>query len=269
MVVPADYLSSAITGFVIALVSWLPLGIGGAAVSHFLGAVARDYQNYIVPSYLGVIFAVIFYFRDLISIGTRKALVREFSAEARYFAYAAVFTVAIGYPIAAGGWNVVDPAGSDAVNALIGLAIIAVGLLCWKKKAPLKDVEDKLRNADEPTLLDAVSSGVSQGFAMLGEISAAGLVLLALSAGGIKPKKALGLLFMVYPVYLVLRLIPLGEWTPAMPVYLPFTAFLSSFVTAILFMKALLLIGERLSRRTFLTLMGLIPIVVYLMEVML
>ncbi|WP_297420362.1 undecaprenyl-diphosphate phosphatase [Thermococcus sp.] len=268
MVVPADYVSSAITGFIIALASWLPIGPEGAAVSHFIGTAIVNYTDYVVPSYLGVIFAVLFYFRDLIAVGTQKALRKNFSAEARYFAYASLFTLSIGYPIAAGGWNVLNPRASDAVSAIIGAAILLVGILCWRgKSAPLEGMDRKLGDEDEPTLLDGISSGVAQGLAMFGELSATGLVLLVLSAGGIKPRKALELLFMISPVYLILRLLLLREWTPVMPVYLPFTAFLSSFVTAILFMKALLFAGEKLRRRTFLTLMGLVPIVVYLLEV--
>jgi len=266
MVVPSDYVSSAITGIVMALISWLPIGTG-EAVSHFLGSVAGAYRPYVVPSYLGVIFAVLFYFRNLIAVGTQKALRGSFSPDLRYFIYASLFTLALGYPIAAGGWKVLDPLASDAVNALIGAFLILVGVLCWRKGAPLENVGKRLREADEPTLLDAVSSGVSQGFAMLGELSPTGLVLLALSATGMKPRRALELLFMIYPVYLTLRLLFLGSWNPAMPVYLPFTAFLAAFVTSILFMRFLLVAGERLSRRTFLILMGLVPIAVYTLEV--
>lgn len=267
MVVPADYASSAITGIVMAITSWLPLGTG-KALSHFLGAVALGYEDYMVPSYLGIIFAVIFYFRDLIAVGTQKALRRSFSADLKYFAYASLFTLAVGYPIAAGGWDLLGPEASDMANALIGALLDLVGVLCWKKRrAPLEGVDGRLREEDEPTLLDAIVSGIAQGFAMIGGLSATGLILLTLSGTGIKPKKALELIFMISPVYLTLKLLFLGEWSPAMPVYLPFTAFLASFVTSIIFMRLLLAAGGRLGRRTFLTLMGLVPIAVYLLEV--
>ncbi len=267
---PADYVSSAITGIVVALTSWLPVGPEGGAVSRFLGSVAKGYSNYLVPAYLGVIFAVIFYFRDPIAVGTQRALSRSIGAELKYLFYASLFTLVLGYPLVAGNWEFLDPTTSDAVNAAVGAAMILVGLACLvRKRAPLEEVEKRLADGEEPTLLDAVLSGIAQGLAMLGELSATGLVLLVLSLSGMKPKKALKLLFMISPIYMILRLLLLGSWNPAMPVYLPFTAFITSFVTAILFMKALMVAGERLSRRTFLTLMGLIPIVVYLMEVML
>ena len=248
----------------------MPLGPEGGAVSRFLGSVAAGYSNYLVPSYLGVIFAVIFYFRDLIAVGTQRAMHGSIGAELRYLFYASLFTLVIGYPIVAGNRKVLGLVSSDAFNAVVGVALVLLGLgYLARRRAPLEGVERRLADGEEPTLLDAVSSGVAQGLAMLGELSATGLVLLVLSVNGMKVRRAMELLFMISPAYLILRLLFLCSWNPAMPVYLSFTAFVASFVSAILFMRALLMAGERLDRGAFLVAMGLVPVVIYAVEVML
>ncbi|ASJ06809.1 undecaprenyl-diphosphate phosphatase [Thermococcus pacificus] len=269
MVASLDYISPLISGIIVALTSWFPIGSGGYAVSRLLEAVAPVYGDYLVPSYMGVIFAVLFYFKDLIGPDTQKALVGRFSSTIKYFVYAAIFTVLVGYPLARGLGGSLGPRTSDLVNAVIGAGLVVVGVIYWKHlRAPLEDVEERVREDEEDTtLIDALISGVAQGVALIGGISNVGLVLLGLSSTGINIKKALELTFVVAPIYLTMKLLFMGGGSPELPVSLLFTAFVASFITSILTMRALLKAAEALGRETFLVLFGSVSIIVCLMGV--
>ncbi|ASJ08877.1 bacilysin biosynthesis protein BacA [Thermococcus siculi] len=269
MVASLDYISPLVSGIIVALASWLPIGPEGHAVSGLLESLAPSYGDYLVPSYLGIIFAVLFYFKNLIALDTQSAIKGRVSSDLRYFFYASIFTILIGYPVIRGLEDAVSPATSDLINAVIGLLLIALGLIYrGRKLAPLEDVEGRIReDENEATLLDSIVSGITQGAALIGSVSRSGLVLLGLSSTGIDVKRALELSFLVAPVYFVLKLLFM-TWNPELPVSLLFTAFLSAFVVSLITMKLLLKMAEALGRRRFLIVFGSIAVVVYLLGVM-
>lgn len=264
-----DYVAPLISGMIIALGSWLPVGPEGHSFTALLGAVAPSYGDYLVPSYLGVMFATLFYFRELIALGSQNAIKKHLDSDTMYFIYASVFTLLVGYPILKTVSDAVDPGTSDLINAIAGFGLVLVGLLAGTRvQAPLEGIERSIREKkDEATLVDAVVSGLAQGVALIGGLSRSGFVLLGLASTGMDVKRALELSFLVAPVYLVLKLAFMGGWDPKLPVALLFTAFLAAFVVSLVTMKLLLKLAGAVSRRTFLVSFGLIAIAVYLMGV--
>ncbi|AFL94501.1 hypothetical protein containing Bacitracin resistance domain [Thermococcus cleftensis] len=267
MVSPVDYVAPLISGIVIALTSWLPVGLEGQVIGSILDSVTPDHSSYLVPAYLGTTFAVFFYFRDYIALGSGNALRKRFDSDMLYFVYASLFTLLIGYPLLRTFSNEISPAGSDMVNALVGLLLVLLGLFTGEK-VPFEKVAGIMREReDEATLVDSVLSGVAQGVAVVGGLSRSGLVMLGLASTGVSLKKALELSFLVAPVYIVLKLAFVGNGEPGLSVAFFFTAFLSAFAVSIITMKLLIKLAEDTDRRTFLVLFGLIAIAVYLMGV--
>jgi undecaprenyl-diphosphatase len=271
MVSIGEYIAPLVSGIVVALSSWLSISPEGYFVSNLLHSIDPAYVDYLVPAYLGVTFAVLFYFKEKIALGSQNALRKSFDSDTRYLLYAAIFTVLLGYPILTEVRNVIGPRTSDMVNAAIGVVIIVLGLLAGtKSEAPFKGLESRIREEKgEATLLDAMISGLSQGITLLGGLSRSGLVLLGLLCTGISVKRALELSFIVAPIYFVMKLAFLGGWEPALPVSLLFTAFLAAFVVSIVTMKALVTLSESIGRRGFLVAFGSVAVVVYLLGVIL
>ncbi|NJE60793.1 undecaprenyl-diphosphate phosphatase [Thermococcus sp. 21S7] len=271
MVNIGEYVTPLVSGIVVALSSWLSISPEGYFVSNLLRGIDQAYVDYLVPAYLGVTFAVLFYFKEEIALGSQNVLRKSFDPDTRYLLYAAIFTVLLGYPILVEVRDVIGPRTSDMVNAAIGALIILLGLLAGTKSgAPFKGVESRIREEKgEATLLDAMLSGLSQGIALLGGISRSGLVLLGLLCTGINVRRALEMSFIVAPVYFVMKLAFLGGWEPALPVSLLFTAFLAAFVVSIVTMKSLVKLSESVSRRGFLVAFGSIAVAVYLLGVIL
>jgi len=269
MVSPIDYVVSLISGMIIALGSWLPVGPEGHSFTTILEAIAPSYRAYFVPSYLGVTFAVLFYFRERIALGSRNAIKRRPDSDTMYFIYTSVFTLLVGYPIMKRVSDAVGPATSDLINALVGLGMIMIGLLAGTHfRAPLEGAESSIRKEkDEATLVDAVISGLAQGASLIGGLSRSGLVLLGLVSTGMDVKRALELSFLAAPAYLILKLAFMEESGPELSIGPLFTAFVGAFVVSFVTMKLLLKLADTVGRKGFLVSFGLIAIAVYLMGV--
>ncbi len=270
MVDIGEYMAPLISGIVVALSSWLPTSPEGYSLVRFLSAHYTSYGDYMVPAYLGVTFAVLFYFKERIALGSQNALRRSFDPGIKYFVYAAIFTILLGYPLLTGLSDLAGSKVSDFINALVGFMIFLLGLFLGRFHPVLERVEGKMREEkDEPTLIDSISSGLLQGVSLLGGLSRSGFVLLSLLFSGLSVKKALELSFMIAPVYFVMKLAFMEGWDPALPVSLLFTSFLAAFVGSILTMKGLLKLVDLLGERLFLMVFGLIAVAVYLVGVIL
>lgn len=269
MVNPSDYISSILSGVIVALSSWLPTSPDSYTVVRVLSGVAQGYQEYLVPAYLGVTFAVLFYFKEKIALGSQNALRGRFDSEIKYFAYASIFTILLGYPLV----RLTGLEGSrlaDLVNSLLGLLFILAGLFLPRFRSVAQGFEDKMREErSEPTLLDSIISGILQGVSLLGGLSRSGFIILGLTLTGIDVKKALELSFLIAPAYFIMRLASMEGWNPSLPVSLLFTSFLAAFVASLITMKGLIKLSCVLGDKTFLAVFGLIGILIYLMGVVL
>ncbi|WP_297480861.1 undecaprenyl-diphosphate phosphatase [Thermococcus sp.] len=247
-----------LSGILFALASWLPMNPEGEWVS----SLVRSYHSFLVPAYLGVTFAVMFHYRERFSTLSLKAMRGIYEAELKYLFFATLFTVLIGFPLLECPIGITGKE-SAIVNVLIGMLIVLLALNTPKKN-PLKELDKKL--PEQPSILDALSGGVLQGFALLEGVTRTGIVTLGLLLPGHSGRKALEWGFLISPAYFVLRLLQLGNWESSGPAWIPFLAFLSAFLTTLLLIPLLEKLAERWEK-PFLIAFGLIAIA-YALEVM-
>ncbi|NJE42439.1 undecaprenyl-diphosphate phosphatase [Thermococcus sp. GR6] len=271
MIYLTEYYLPLISGIIVALSSWFPISPEGYSVNLMLQSIDPLYESYLVPAYLGILFAILFHFREKIATGAQKAIRMSIDPDGKFVFYSSLFTVFIGYPVVVGLPEILSPKTADIINAIIGLVMITAGLLMARRvSVPLRGVDDCLReHEDEPTLIDSLVVGLAQGISLIGGISRSGLTLTVLLSTGASVKRALELSFLVAPLYLIMRLAFIESWDPDLPVALLFTAFLASFATSILTMNLLLRLAESLNRRTFLILFGSIAVIVCILGVIL
>ena len=247
-----------LSGLMAALTSWFPLSPEGDVASVFVG----DYQSFLVPAYLGITFAVFFHYREKFSRLLIEAIKGIYEAELKYVFFAALFTALIGLPLSKLSWGISAQIAS-ALNALIGALIVLISL-ATPRRNPIRELDGKL--SEEPSMLDSLSAGILQGVALLGPLTRTGAVTLALLLPGYSAKKALQWSFMVAPAYFVLRLLQFGSWEPEGPVWVPFMALVSAFFGSLMLMSILEFLAEKRARLT-LTAFGIVPVIVFALEV--
>ncbi|GAB6135633.1 undecaprenyl-diphosphate phosphatase [Thermococcus prieurii] len=246
-----------LSGVLVAVASVLPLSPEGSLASLIPG-----YSAFLVPAYLGVTFAVFFRYRETYSRLSLQAMRGIYEAELKYLFFVAVFTVLLGFSVSKLACRV-SQLEAGVINLIVGIFLLTVAL-SWPKLALLRGLDERL--PEQPSILDSLSSGVLQGLSFLGPLSRTGLVTLGLVLPGHSARKAIQWGFMASPAYFVLRLFLTGTWRPDGPVWIPFSAFLAAFFVTLLGISLL----ERLAGshdRKFLLAFGLIPIIVYTLEV--
>ncbi|WP_297506718.1 undecaprenyl-diphosphate phosphatase [Thermococcus sp.] len=246
-----------LSGFIVALASILPLSPEGEP----LASLISKYSYLLVPAYLGVAFAVLFYFRDEFSRECLHAMRGIYRAPLKFVAFASLFTVLVGYPL----WRFspdLPKEVSAVVNLLLGAIIVLYSLRPHLN--PLKDPDEKL--PEEPSMVDSLSAGLAGGIAVLGSLSRTGFVLSALILPRHKPREVLEWTLWVAPAYMFLKL-ALIPWNSSGDVWVPFTAFLSGFITSLIVIYLLLALAERRGKEV-LVILGLIAVVVYSLEVL-
>jgi len=251
---PVDAL---ISGFLVALASWLPL----SPEAGWFPSLVKDYTLFLVPAYMGTTFAVLFYFRDELSRLFMEVLRGVYRAELKYLLFATVFTALIGIPASKFSHLIIGE-DSTLINALIG-ALIVLTALASPKGNPLRELDRKL--PEQPSIVDALSAGILQGLALLGQLTRTGAVTLGLTLPGHSARKVLEWGFLVAPAYFVLRLLQLGNWEPRDQT-LSFIAFTSAFFTSLLMLSLLPKLANG-REKLFWVAFGLIPILVYALEV--
>ena len=265
--VEPSYVASTLTGILYGVLAWFPVALNGAFISKILSSIDPNMGNHVVPAYLGMMLAVLFYFREPIERAIQMLFRRHAEADIKFLFYASIFTLIVGYPLYTGLSTKLSPAQSDAANAIIGLVITAVALLKIDKKSRIQKLESGMRERrDEPTLVDSILTGITQGTAFIGGISRSGMTLIPLILSGINIRKVLELSFLLAPIYLFLRLLFIGEYTPPSPVD-SFIVFTASFVGSIITMHFLLKLGDRLGRRGVGAVFGFVAVSVYVLGV--
>ena len=252
------FVEALLSGAVVAVTSMLPLNPEGALVS----SLVPGYSGFLVPAYLGVTFAVLFRFRERYSRLSFQALRGVYEPELKYLSFATLFTVMIGLPVFKLSCRV-STVEAGAANLLVGTLLSAAALV-WPRLALLRGLNERL--PEQPSILDAISSGVLQGLSFLGPLTRTGLVTLGLALPGHSAKKVLEWGFMISPAYFVLRLFFVGSWRPDGPAWVPFSAFLVAFAGALFMMFLLEKLAESYGER-FLFFFGLVPIIIYALEV--
>ena len=261
--VEPSYVASLLTGIFYGVVSWFPVSLEGSLVPKLLSHTDPNLNSHIVPAYLGMTIAVIFYFRIPLERTIQKLLRGIYESEIKFLLYASLFTLLIGYPRGAGTSPSLSPKMADAVSAVIGVLIILLSTLKPGEREVIGNVESRMRGEkDEPTLLDSIVTGSSQGLAFIGGLSRSGLSLIPMLTAGISMRKALELSFLLAPVYFLLKLLFIESYTPVSPLD-SFLVFSSSFAASLLTMHLLLRLGKKSERIT-----GLIIGAVALLELL-
>jgi len=250
-VVTMGYGAALIAGILWGLTPWLPVSDSGNFATSLLSGFT-GYGGYFIPAYLGALMAALYHFRNEISEGLRRLLFRDVRVEMKFLFYSSMFTILVGFVLYAGLKARLSPVMADAVNAVVGLLI----MLCAFAGPLAGNINVEMKgHPDDPSLMDAIVSGIAQGFAAVGGLSRPVLTVGSLLAGGLRAKRALELSFMMAPVFMTLRLLFTGSPpTPPMPV--AFSAFLTAFVVSLLLMNGLLMLAEKLGNRRFSLLFG-------------
>ncbi len=249
--------SAVLTGIITAMVSWLPLNPEENLFSSLV-----NQSEFLVPVYLGITFSVLFKYREKFSEMLVKVMKGIYDPELKFLVFATIFTITIGYPLKRFSCEVSD-FSSLIINAGVGVFLILMALL-WPKLAVLKRIDEKL--PEQPSILDALSGGILQGFSVLGNLTRTGLVMAGLVVPGHSVKKSLEWGFMVAPAYFIFKLATIKTWKPNEPAWIPFTAFLLAFASSLITMGILETLAEK-NERKFLAVFGLIPLLTLILEV--
>jgi len=251
-VVTMGYGAALIAGILWGLTPWLPVSDSGSFATSLLSGFT-GYGGYFIPAYLGALMAALYHFRNEISEGSRRLLFRDVRAEMRFLFYSSMFTLLVGFVLYAGLKARLSPVMADAVNAVVGFLI----MLCAFVGPLAGNINVKMKgHPDDPSLMDAIVSGIAQGFAAVSGLSRPALTVGSLLAGGLRVKRALELSFMMAPVFMTLRLLFAGGSPPTLPMPVAFSAFLTAFVVSLLLMNGLLMLAEKLGDRRFSLLFG-------------
>ncbi len=246
------YSAALIAGLLWGITSWLPISdLGNFTTSTLSGF--SGYGEYFIPAYLGALMAVLYHFRDEISEGSRRLLFRDVRTEIRFLFYSAMFTLLVGFVLYAGLGARLPPVLADVANAVIGLFIV----FCAFAGPIIGNINVRMKgHPDDPSLMDAIVSGIAQGFAAVGGLSRPALTVGSLLAGGVRARRALELSFMMAPIFMTLRLIFVRGESTTLPMPVAFSAFLMAFVVSLALMNGLLMAAEKLGDRKFALMFG-------------
>lgn len=197
----AEHLLAVLVGLLQGVLEWLPVSSEGAvaiATTLVAGATPADATRLGLFLHAGTAVSAIAYYRatlwallgDLSGWRPRTAFGAD-TADLSFFAVATVATGATGIPLYLVLAEVVSALEGGAFVALIGLLLVATGLLQRYAGAVA------LGERTQPTLLDAVLVGALQGVAILPGVSRSGTTVSALLLRGHEGENALLLAFVL------------------------------------------------------------------------
>ncbi|MBP1912757.1 undecaprenyl-diphosphate phosphatase [Thermococcus stetteri] len=244
-----------LSGILAALLSWLPTSPEGTLASHLDKLIS--YTAFLVPSYAGIMFSVLYRYRERLSKESLMAIRGVQESELQYFILGFFLTLLMGFPLA----RLLNDDGEvfDVFNLILAVIITLFGLT-WPRLAIMRRTESKIPT--RPSFLDAVLGGLFQGFSCSGEASRTGLVTLALLLPGHKSENVLEWGFLIAPAYHLTRLLYLGAYSGN--TLLGFISAVTAFFVSLVVMEALVRTAHRLGTEKFLTLFGLIGLLLNL-----
>lgn len=257
MTMTVEFVDGIISGITAAIMFLFPASPEGDVVS----IVGKNYAELLVPSYIGMMVAFLFYFRDTISREAATMLRGLPWPELRYVLFSSVITLILGLPLSR-----LTPAKNigTAVNLFVALLII---LLSANPKLPAKLGEIGRAFDERPTPVDGFLAGVAQGVSSIGGLSRSGLTVLLLAPSAYDPKDTVRFSFEIAPAYLLVRVLSM-DWHPQSKLLGP-VAFTSAFFTSLVGLWAIIKAAERLETGKFLFVYGLIGVILCLVEVVL
>jgi undecaprenyl-diphosphatase len=250
-----NFIDALISGVGIAVVSWLPVN-PDRVMEVFMGGVL-SYSPYLGSAYLGVMFSVFYRFRKELTEDSLMALRGAPTHRFQYAFFGALFSLFIGFSLeTALGEN--GGAVFDVINLIVSLFIFLLGV-SWPKLTLLRSIEERLPS--RPSMLDSIVAGVAQGISVPGMLSRTGFVTLGLALPGHEARDIMELGFIIAPAYHFLLLLGIGNCGSS-TVILNLTSALAAFFTSLAVMEVLLRVAERLGSSKFLTLFGIIGVLI-------
>lgn len=244
-----------LSGILAALTSWLPMSPEGSFGRLIDGVIS--YTAFLVPAYAGIMFSVLYRYRERLSKEPLMALRGAETSELQYFVLGFLLTLLLGLPLAKP--LTAHNAAFDVFNLILAFLITFFGLT-WPGLTVLKGAEDRIPS--KPSFLDAVLAGVFQSFSSTGGASRTGLVTLALVLPGHKAENVLEWGFLIAPAYHLIRLLYLGAYEG--DTLLGFITAVTAFFVSLGIMEVLVRTAQHLGTRRFLTLFGLIGVLLNL-----
>ncbi|HIP89303.1 MAG TPA: undecaprenyl-diphosphate phosphatase [Thermococcus paralvinellae] len=261
-----DYVEAVIMGVLQGFAEWLPVSSSGQvmlALINLFGVSPEKAYSYSLLLHLGTLFAVLFKFRYELGRILTNLITLRWGEDETFLFYSTLFTAVIGLPLYRAFKTVVASLNVEAVNGIVGFALILTGIILSKGREKSKDVARK----EEITFVEAMIAGVAQGIAVLPGISRSGMTIGALLLLGVEQKKAVRLSFlMAVPAIsgaLFLELQSVNE-----PITVSLMAVLSAFVVSLLALEGMLKLAERLNFSRFCILFGGIAIIASLAGVL-
>lgn len=262
---------AAILGILQGILEWLPISSRGQlslAMMYLLKIDANQVLDLTIFLHIGTLLAVIVYLRsDILNLLRKLPSYRFDYANQQnrlvsFLLFATILTGAVGYPL----YRLLHetaPFAGEALIALIGVALIATGLL--QKYAKVKGT----RGAADLNLKDTVLLGVAQGFSVIPGISRSGTTTSLLIFRKIRSEEALRLSFLMsIPAILGAEIgLTLMGGLPTISLEETLTSIAFAFLFGLLSIHALMKIAQKIKFWAFCIILGilaLLPLLGYL-----
>lgn len=268
-----DYIEAVIMGILQGFAEWLPISSSGqvmlALINLFAVSPEKAY-SYALLLHFGTLFAVLFKFRYELGRILMNLVTFRWGEEETFLFYSTLFTAVVGLPLYKAFKTIVASLNVEAVNGIVGFALILTGIILSKSKEKPKDEIEQIvpkRRKEEVTIVEAMIAGVAQGIAVLPGLSRSGMTIGALLLLGVEQKKAVRLSFlMAVPAIfgaLFLELQAVNE-----PITVSLVAVLSAFIVSLLALEGMLKLAEKLNFSRFCIVFGSIAVIASLMGVL-
>lgn len=270
-----EYYQAIFIGLLQGITEWLPISSSGQVMLlliNFLKIPPEQAYSYSLLLHLGTLMALFFKFRYDLGRILLKLVLFRWEEEERFLFYSTLFTGIIGLPIYKTFKIVASSFNGEAINGVIGIALILTGIILKKaQEAPLEKLEKGLKKEkEEVTIFDAIVAGVAQGVAVIPGISRSGMTVGTLLLLGVKQEKAVRLSFlMAIPAItgaLFLELPTVSSTSE--PLTLPLAAIITAFVVSLLMIEIMLEIAKRLDFSKFCIFFGFIALIASLLGVL-
>jgi undecaprenyl-diphosphatase len=250
---------SLLLGILQGIAEWLPISSEGQTMLvmiKWLGMAPDSALSYAIFLHIGTMFAALIKFRhefvnalrNLNSNLARIIIISTFctgiTALPLYFTLKETFK------------------GGTEAMLLIGVLLIANGLLMWKKRSGTKMIA-------EITALDAAILGIVQGFAVLPGVSRSGTVLTVLLMRSVRQDIALIISFMISVPAVIGALVVdyfyktlIGHLNYGIPIGIAASMLVGSFAIGYLSMDLLILLARKIDFSKFCIAFGLIAIII-------
>jgi undecaprenyl-diphosphatase len=270
-----EYYQAIIIGLFQGITEWLPISSSGQTMLFLINLLKippEQAYSYSLLLHLGTLMALFFKFRYELSKILLKLVLFRWEEEEKFLFYSTLFTGIVGLPLYKTFKLVASSFNGEAINGIIGIALILTGIILKKsREAPLEKLEKGLKSEkEEATIFDSIIAGVAQGIAVIPGISRSGMTVGSLLLLGIKQEKAIRLSFlMAIPAITGALFLELPEVSrTSEPLTIPLAAVITAFVVSLLMIEVMLRLAKRLDFSKFCIFFGFIALIASLLGVL-